>query len=122
MRDNGNTLGSATSGAAERANSDAQPLFEFLWNNFSNTICPVISGRGASSLADWTANKQITLPDKRGNTAIGADAMGNASSGRFTNVPVVVGAIDTPGSVVGSNTHTLTTAQLASHSSQRDYG
>src|SRR5215471_3743971 len=65
VRDNGQTIGSATSGASERANADCQPLFQFLWNNFPDTVCPVIPtvpGRGTSSLADWTTNKQITTP------------------------------------------------------------
>jgi hypothetical protein len=115
VRDNGRTLGSATSGAFERANSDCQPLFEFLWNTFSDAICPVVSGRGASSLADWTASKQITLPDHRGCGAIGADAMGSTSSGRFASVPIITGAIDTPGSIVGENGHVLTAAEIPAH-------
>jgi hypothetical protein len=32
VRLNGRTIGSATSGATERANSDCQALFNFLWN------------------------------------------------------------------------------------------
>jgi hypothetical protein len=32
VRANGRTIGSATSGATERANSDAQALFEYLWS------------------------------------------------------------------------------------------
>ena len=62
VRDNARTIGSATSGATERANADCQALFEFLWNSFSNTLCPVLTGRGVSAAADWSANKQITTP------------------------------------------------------------
>lgn len=115
VRDNGRTLGSATSGAAERANSDCQPLFEFLWNNFPDAVCPVVSGRGASSLADWTANKQITLPDKRGCSAVGADDMGNAAAGRFTGTPIVSGSVIVPGSIVGENGHVLAAAEIPAH-------
>ena len=115
VRDNARTIGSGTSGASERANSDCQPLFEFLWNNFTNAFCPVVSGRGASSLADWSANKQITTPDKRGCGIMGADVMGGVSGGHFPFVPVLNGAIDTPGSTVGGNMTQLVTAELPSH-------
>jgi hypothetical protein len=115
VRDNGRTIGSATSGAAERANADVQPLFEFLWNNFADSICPVGGGRGASSLADWTANKQIATPDKRGHIAGGLDDMGNSAAGRFSGVPIVSGSVTTAGSILGAATHVLTEAQLASH-------
>jgi hypothetical protein len=96
IRGNGRTIGSATSGSTERANSDCQALFEYLWNTDPNLV--VSTGRGASSIADWTANKQITLPDYRGR-AIGALAdMGNSASGvlqtaYFGSNPTVLGAI-----------------------------
>jgi microcystin-dependent protein len=115
VRDNGRTLGSATSGAAERANADAQPLFEYLWNNYPDSLCPVVSGRGGSSLSDWTANKQITLPDKRGCAPTGLDDMGNSAATRFTSVPIISGGVTAPGSVIGGNTHTLSAAQMPSH-------
>jgi len=51
VRANGRTIGSATSGATERANADAQALFEYLWNTDANLA--VSTGRGASSNADW---------------------------------------------------------------------
>ena len=115
VRDNGRTIGSATSGATERPNADCQPLFEWLWNHFSNTVCPVVGGRGPSSGSDWAASKQITLPDKRGFTVIGADDMGNTAAGRFTGVPIINGAVTTPGSTVGENTHVTTQAEMPAH-------
>jgi hypothetical protein len=36
VRQNGRTIGSATSGATERANADVQALFEYLWNTDAN--------------------------------------------------------------------------------------
>ena len=77
VRQNGRTIGSATSGASERANSDCQNLFLYLWNNYPNLKCPVIGGRGVSAAADWAANKQITLYDMRGIGPHGLDGMGN---------------------------------------------
>lgn len=115
VRDNGRTIGSATSGAAERANADCQALFQYLWNNFSNTICPVGGGRGASALADWNANKQISTPDKRGGIAGGLDDMGNSAAGRFANVPFQSGNATTAGSVAGEPTHNLSAAELPPH-------
>ena len=60
---NGLTIGSAASTATGRANADCQQLYYLLWNNFSNTLCPVTGGRGSSASADWSANKPIGLPD-----------------------------------------------------------
>lgn len=116
VRDNGRTLGNGVSGASERANADCQALFEYLWNTFSNTICPVLTGRGASGTADFNAGKQITLPDKRGCAAVGADDMGNTNVGRLSGAPIVSGTTTAPGSVLGENSHQLSEAEMPSHS------
>lgn len=58
---NDGTIGSASSGATTRANVDTWPLYSVLWNGVSNTYAPVSTGRGATALADFTANKTITL-------------------------------------------------------------
>lgn len=79
VRANGRTIGSATSGATERANADAQPLFEYLWN--TDPSLAVSTGRGGSSNADWVANKTIVLPDWRGRNIAGLADMGNTDSG-----------------------------------------
>ncbi len=115
VRDNGRTIGSATSGAAERANADCQALFLYLWTNFSDAICPVLTGRGGSAAADWASNKKITLPDKRGYLVGGLDDMGNSAASRWTGAPVIAGSVTTAGSTIGETTHTLTTAELAAH-------
>ena len=85
VRANGRTVGSATSGATERANADVQPLFEYLWNNFGDDICPVVEGRGVSAAADFAANKRLTLLDMRGRGPLGLDDMGNAAAGILTD-------------------------------------
>lgn len=82
VRANGLTIGSATSGATERANADTQNLFVYLWNADPNLV--VTGGRGANALADFSANKQITLPDLRGRVPVGLDDMGNSAAGRLT--------------------------------------
>ncbi|WP_291869643.1 hypothetical protein [Bradyrhizobium sp.] len=109
VRANGRTVGSATSGATERANADAQALFEYLWSIDPNLV--VSTGRGASANADWVANKTIALPDWRGRALAGLDDMGNSAAGVLTptyfgSTAVVLGAIG------GSQSHTLSVAQV----------
>lgn len=84
VRANAKTIGSAASGATERANGDSQNLFTFLWSTFSNTTCPVSGGRGASAVADWTSNKTIGLLDMRGRAPFGLDDMGNVPAGTIS--------------------------------------
>lgn len=115
VRDNGRTIGSATSGATERANADAQALFEFIWNTYADAQCPVVGGRGGSALSDWTANKQITLLDMRGCIPGGLDDMGNGAAGRWSGAPVVSGNATTGGAILGENTHTLSTGEMPAH-------
>lgn len=109
VRLNGRTIGSATSGATERANADSQALFEYLWATDTSLI--VSAGRGASANADWVANKTLTLPDGRGRVLAGLDDMGSVSSGRLTSTyygvsPTVLGAVG------GSQTQQILQAQL----------
>ena len=112
VRANGRTMGSASSGATERANADTSALFSYLWSNFSNTICPVSTGRGANAAADFAANKTITLLDMRGYVPGGLDDMGNSAASRFANVPVVSGDATTAASVLGEATHQILKAEL----------
>lgn len=79
VRMNGNTLGSASSGATEYAASNAQNLFLYLWN-LPNSIAAVSGGRGASATADFNANKTIVIPTMQGYLAAGLDDMGATSS------------------------------------------
>lgn len=116
VRCNGRSIGSGTSGASERANPDTATLYSFLWDNLSNSVCPVAGGRGANAAADFAANKPIGLPDLRGSVPGGLDTMGNSAASRFdASVPFAVGDASTPGSVTGQNHHVLTAAQMAAH-------
>lgn len=80
VRMNGLTLGSASSGATERANADSETLYGYLWSNFSDSIAPVSGGRGATAAADWAANKPIVIPSMQGRAPIGLDDMGGSAS------------------------------------------
>lgn len=79
VRANGRSIGTATSGATERANSDVQALYEHLWNQDPNL--EIGGGRGATAAADWAANKPLTLPTFRGRAIVGLDDMGNTAAG-----------------------------------------
>jgi microcystin-dependent protein len=110
VRANGRTIGSAASGATERANSDTQALFEYLWNNFSNTLCAVSGSRGADAAADFGADKTIATYDMRGYGAFGLDGMGNTLASR-----IAAGTPTAAGSSGGGETATLLQANLPSY-------
>jgi microcystin-dependent protein len=110
VRMNGNTIGSAASGATERANSDCQNLFIFLWNAGG----AVPGGRGPSALADWNGGKQIVLPDLRGRTIAGMDSMGGTDAGRLSG-SLLTSCRFSVGCAGGEGTHTLTIAEMPSH-------
>jgi len=112
VRANGRTIGSATSGATERANSDTQALFLYLWGADANLA--VSTGRGVSAAADWAANKTITLPDMRGRVMAGLDDMGNSAASRLTSSYFGSGAT-TLGSSSGSESSTLVTGNLPAY-------
>jgi hypothetical protein len=109
VRANGRTIGNAASSASERANADTATLYALLWDNYSDTVCPVSSGRGASAAADYAANKTITLPDLRGRALFGLDDMGGSAAGRLA-----AATIDqtTNGATGGADTVTLARANL----------
>jgi hypothetical protein len=111
VRANAKTIGSAISGATERANADTQALFQFLWGVDTNLV--VIGGRGSTSLADWNANKQMTLPDGRGVTLAGLDDMGNTAAGRLSTY---FGVGTVLGTIGGAQSHTLSSTEQASMS------
>jgi len=81
VRGNKRTVGSATSGATELADATAQALFQWFWNR--DAALPVLPSRGATAIADWTANKQIETPDFRGYIIGGLDGMGNTRANRL---------------------------------------
>lgn len=122
VRLNGRTIGSATSGASERANADCEALFLYKWQNYSNTFCPVSGGRGVSGAADWAANKTITLLDMRNKGPFGLDDMGNSAASGFSGNTFTTGNATTAASTLGSAVHTLTEAQLPSHTHDTNIG
>lgn len=112
VRDNGRTIGSATSGATERANSDCELLYLFGWA----AGWSVVGGAGATAAADWAANKPITLPDKRGRGPMGVDDMGNTSASRLSGATFSTGDATTAGSVGGAATRQIQRTNLPNES------
>lgn len=110
VRANGRTIGSATSGASERANSDCQELFEHLWTEDANLS--VSTGRGASAAADWSANKTIALPDWRGRALGFLDDMGNSAAGRLTATYFGTAATALGAASTGLESRTIQTSWL----------
>lgn len=114
VRCNGRTLGSASSGATERANADAQALFLHLWT--VDTTLAVSGGRGGSAAGDWAANKTIALPDYRDRIAVGLGGMGNSDINLIPDGTVDGGENNTTlGATVGAASHILTSAQMPVH-------
>lgn len=109
VRCNGLTIGNASSSATERANADTSALFTFLWTNFSDGVCAVGGGRGASAAADYAANKAIALPDLRGRSFFGLDTMGNSAASRLGNQ---ITSSTTNGASGGAEEVTLARANL----------
>jgi hypothetical protein len=97
VKENGGTIGNASSGATTRANADTEALFTLLWNEFSNTILPIqtsagaASTRGASAAADFAANKRMPLFDSRSRFHRGAD------DGLGFDTGLTVGAVQADG-------------------------
>lgn len=114
VRMNGRTIGSASSGAGERANADCENLYLYNWANFSDTLCAVTGGRGISAAADWAANKPMALLDMRSRGPFGLDDMGNSALSAFTGITFAKGTATTGGASAGVVRHTLTEAELPS--------
>lgn len=118
VRLNGGTIGSALSGADERANADAQALFVRLWGQLADTEAPVLPSRGTTANGDWLANKRLTLPDGRNAGLIGLGTMGKAERGLLNNAALVWntgGGSGKAGSSVGAAFQAMTVAQMPVH-------
>jgi hypothetical protein len=77
---NDGTIGSASSNASNRANTDTFPLYDLIWNSVSSTqlnLAPIFDSSGnsttlgASSAADFAANKQLALTKALGQVLAG---------------------------------------------------
>jgi hypothetical protein len=116
----GKTIGNAASGATERADADCFDLFSMLWANYTDATLPiynsagVLTTRGASALADWNANRRLSVIDKRGRVSAGVDNMGGTAANRLTTAGSGVDGV-TMGAAGGEQNHTLTIGEMPSH-------
>lgn len=112
--ENGGTIGSATSGATTRANSDTLALYSVLWSEFTNSELPIqtsagaASTRGGSAAADFAANKRMPLFDSRSRFLRGAD------SGLGFDAALIVGTAQADS--IKNHNHAGTTASAGAHS------
>jgi hypothetical protein len=111
VRDNARTIGNAASGATERANADCADLYAFYWDTFSDAICPVTGGRGATAASDFAAGKPIATLDKRGRVPVGSDTMGNSAANRI-QVSTTVSTTDTSTSAIVASATGLIVGQF----------
>ena len=81
---NDGSIGSSSSSATTRANTDTFSLYDLIWNAIGNAFAPVSGGRGASSIADFTANKVLSLTRNLGRVMAGSLPVSIAQV--FTNV------------------------------------
>ena len=99
---NDGSIGSAGSGATNRANADTEPLYTLFWNNIADADAPVSGGRGASAAADFGANKPMTIPKALGRSLASAGAGSGLTSRAL-------------GSALGTETKTIVEGNLPSH-------
>jgi hypothetical protein len=107
---NDSTIGSATSGAAARANADCQALFTLLFNNVVDADSPLFTSGGAgttratlgTAAAAWAANCRVTLTRQLGRS------LAIAGSGASLTARAL-------GHFDGNETHTQVTGELAAH-------
>ncbi len=99
---NDGSIGNSGSSATNRANSDTFQLYKTLWDGVSNTWAPVSGGRGATALADFLANKTLTLPRALGRSLASAGAGSGLTSRAL-------------GQFLGEETHLLTIGEIPSH-------
>jgi hypothetical protein len=96
------SIGNPSSLATTRANTDTFPLYNLLWNNVSDTWAPVSGGRGSSAIADFTANKTLTL----------TRSLGRAMAAAGTGADLTARAL---GEYLGEENHLLTISEMPSH-------
>lgn len=114
VRVNGLTIGNATSGATERANSDTQNLFVYLYGADPNLV--VSGGRTGNALNDFNASKTIALPDWRGRAIAALADMGNSATSVLIPAYAGCSSVTALGASCGSQSHTQSVAEMPAHS------
>lgn len=107
---NGSSIALTSGGTYNGAQYAA--LYSYLWTNLADAEAAVAGGRGATAVADFAANKKITLPDYRDYALIGVSGAGSITvSGVKAGATTVVST----GTVGTSGSTALTEANLPPH-------
>jgi len=80
----------------------------------SRTQYPVLFTTLSTTYGSGDGSTTFNIPDMRGRAVAGLDNMGGTAASRLTST--VLSASDTLGATGGTQTHTLTEAQMPSHS------
>lgn len=100
---------------ADYAGTSAPSLWLFCYGqNVSRTTYSALFSAISTTYGVGDGSTTFGLPDLRGRVIAGKDDMGGTSANRLTNLSGGLDG-DVLGTSGGSETHTLTTAQLASH-------
>ena len=107
---NDGTIGSVGSGSSTRANADCQALFTLMFNNIGDPSAPLLTSTGTATTraaqgtasAAWAANCRMTLPKQLGRSLF----VGGPGAGLTNRVL---------GEAFGSETHSQTPSEMASH-------
>lgn len=109
---NNGTIGNASSNATTRAAPDTFPLFDLLWN-IGSTLTPMYTSanaaqaRGATSIADYTANHHIALTKSLGQLMTGTTNSNIASQAFTTSIASATDITVTNASQFGTGTPVL---------------
>ena len=114
VRANGLTIGATGSGATELQDTVlAAALYSHLWNSDANLV--VLGGRGLNASADFTANKQLTLPDFSGRALAFLDNMSGTPRNVLTTATFSTLAPTVLGAQSGTERHTMLMAEMPAH-------
>lgn len=101
---NDGTIGSSSSVATTRANSDTYFLFKEIYNNVADIYAPVSGGRSGNPSTDFAANKTLRLPLMLGR-GLGVAGSGSGLTNRDTGQPYGVETVGLSGANNGPHIH-----------------